>query len=913
MTEYRRTATRSVCERVYRAMLRLYPAQFRAELGDAMLEFFRDRLADPALAGNWRARFRIRVAAFADVAASLVPAHLDNLQHFFSRTAERRATVARSSHIQLFRRQDRMWPSILQDIREGVGALFKQPALAVVIVMTLALGIGANVAIFSVVRGVLLRPLPFRDPSGIVRVEHAPPYQSVSELEFLDYKQDARSFSRLAAIVGASLSFTGDAITPVRVRGVRVSDGFFDILGVRPLLGQTLRPSDDLPGAAPAVVLSYGLWVSHFGADSGIVGRSVMANGAARTVVGVMPEHFGYPDAEVNAWMPLQLNRDSVMTRNNHFLQLVGRLAAGTTPAQAQAEITAMARQFKVDFPDIYSSAMIGRVQPVADVLIGDTRRFLLTLSGAVAFVLLIACLNVTNLLLARGEARRHELAIRTAMGATRGRLIRQLFTETAVFALLGGVVGIAAGWMGVRVLLRLAPSNIPRLNEITVDPLVLGFAIAVTVAAAALFGVLPALRGSASDEVETLRAGARSIGPGGGRSMRRGLVVAEIALTVMTLTAAGLMLRSLDRLQSSELGMDPSSVLAAQVNLPEWEFEGAQSAQFYETLLQRLALRPGVASAAAVADLPVADGNSNWSILIDGQPRTTVADAPTAMPQQITPDYFATMRIPVIRGRAFTRDDREGAPLVAIVNETMERKYWAARGAVGGTIAMYANDSPPVTIVGVVADTRHGGFGSEVPPTMYFPHQQAGTSAYYTPVQMNVVVRATHDPLALVETVKSAVQELAPNAPVERVESMERIVALSVASRSFTTQLLALFALVGLLLAAIGIYGLISYGVVQRRAEIGVRLALGSGRQRVLRLFLREGATLAAVGLCVGAVGAVALHRVIASMLVDTALTDGLTLLGVTFVLFAAAMFASWLPAYRATLIEPVGALRGD
>ncbi len=911
MTEYSRANPRTLSERAYGAMLRCYPSDFRDEFGDAMLEFFRDRLTDPDTAASWRARSRVRFAAFADLTTSLIPAHADSLRRLFTRTTQRRRAARRSANIQLMRRKDWMLQSIWQDVRESVRGLSKQPVLAMVIIGTLSLGIGANVAIFSVIRGVLLRPLPFREAAGIVRVGHAAPYGNVSELEYLDYKEQTRSFSRLAAVVGASLSFTGDGTAPERVRGARVSDGFFDILGAPPLLGRTFQAADDTPDAAPTLIISYELWMRRFGGDSGVIGRNVLTNGASRTIAGVMPPHFGYPSADVQAWMPLQLNRDSVMTRNNHFLQMVARLTPGTTPGQAQAEITAMARQFAEDYPDIYSEPMVGRVEPIMDVVVGGTKPFLLALSGAVVFVLLIACLNVANLLLARGEGRRHELAVRTAMGASRLRLMRRLFTETTVLAVAGGAAGMAVGWIGVRGLIRLAPANIPRLAEIAMDPVVLVFALGVTLSAAILFGLLPALRASATDEIDALRAGARTTGPT--RSTRRVLVVAEIALAVVTLTGAGLMLQSLNRLQSSELGMDPTHVLAAQINLPQWEYDGPRAAVFYETFLNRVRSVPGVAAAAAVSDLPVADGNSMWSILIDGQPRTTVAAAPVAMPQQITPGYFATMGTRVRRGRDFTAEDREGAPLVALVNETMERKYWASRGAIGGTLAMFSPDWPQVTVVGVVEDTRHGGFQAEVPPTMYFPHQQAGLSAYYVPLQMNVVLRATNDPLSLIGTVRTISRELAPDAPVERVESMKRIVALSVANRTFTTQLIALFAAVGLVLAGIGIYGLISYGVLQRRAEIGLRMALGAGRGRVLRLFMGEGVVLATAGLFIGVIISITVHRFIASMLVDTAGTDFLTLISVALLLFAATMTASWLPAFRATRIEPVRALRSD
>lgn len=915
MTEYSRHTARGTGERAYRVLLRAYPADFRREFGDAMAEFFHDRLARAHAERRRFATPAVWARAVLDVLRNVVPVRIDSLVRTVRNISQQRVEARRSPAIHEQRRKDWMLSSMLQDARYAVRAMLRQPAFTIMILATLTLGIGANAAIFSVVNAVLLRPLPFRDPQGIVHVEHKPPYQSVSEPEFFDYKREVKEFETLAAFADASVNVSGGSEPPERLQAARVSDGFFRVLGVQPVVGRAFLPEEDSPKAARVVMISYGTWQRRFGGDPAVAGKELIINGTKRPIVGVMPPHFNYPAPDVEVWVPLRLNADTLWTRNNHYLQLIGRLAPGASVALAEAKINLLGRRFLKDFPDTYGSLMVGDLRPIEEMLLGRTRPYLFALLGTVAFVLLIACVNVANLLLARGESRRREMGLRTALGASRTRLARQMLTESFLYSFVGGIMGLLVAWAGVRLLVLSAPDNIPRLNEVGIDTTVLLFTLGISVLTGLMFGLLPALRGARDDGGESLKAGGKTGGQARGlRRARRALVIAEVALAVVTLTGAGLMLRSLSQLHAIDLGIRPEQVLSVRVGLPEQTYQGARAAQFYTELLARVRTMPGVVSAGAVGDLPIADGNSIWSILIDGQPPTNVANAPSAMPEQVTPQYFRTMGIPIVKGREFTEADRVGAPLVVIVNEAMEKKYWPQNGAMGHTIKMLDSTSRNwATIVGVVKNVRHNGFLDEPPPAMFFPHAQSGQSAYYVPAIMNVVVKSAGNPLSLTDGIRTAIRALEPLAPVARVQSMEQIVATSIASRTFATRMLTAFAVIGLLLAGIGIYGVISYGVTQRTFEIGLRLALGARREQVLRLVISEGAWLGGGGLVIGVAGALGVARFMKAMLVGVTAFDPLTIGSVVCLLGAVSLMASWLPARRATAVNPIQALRGD
>jgi putative ABC transport system permease protein len=883
---------------VLRALLHLYPRAFRERFGDDMADVARDRAR-----GSRRAWIRTLGSILANA-----PAEWLIRRPVVDPPPKQQQSTSNS-------RGEDVIDSLVHDIRYAFRGMIRRPGFTAVILATLTLGIGANVGIFSVVEGVLLRPLVYHKPEGIIRIAHLEPFTTVSEPEFADYKRGARGLSQVAAVQRASGALTGTQ-EPERIEAARVSDGFFNVLGVSPRLGRWFTTDEDKSGGPPVVILSHGLWQRRFGGDASIVGKPIVLNGAPRTVVGVMPPGFDYPSPEVSIWVPLRLNFDSLWTRNNHYLTLIARLAPGVTVAKANAELNAMARQFVRDYPDTYGveTKLVAEVTPIRDVYVGATRPYLLALIGAVGFVLLIACVNVANLLLARGESRRKELAIRTALGASRKRVVRQVLTESAAYALIGGLLGLGLAVVGGRALLALAPSNIPRLDEVRIDLPVLWFTALLSIATGLLFGAIPAFRGAKADVHDTLKQGGKTSTVGYGmRSARSLLVASEVALAVVTFTGAGLMVRSLWNLQAIDLGFTPERVLTMDVRLPERAYPAERSVQFYRDLTIRLAAVPGVEAASAVGDLPITEGFSNWSILIDGMGMRSVGDAPSAMPQQVTPDYFKALGIPLVRGRVFTDADRDGAPLVAVVNETMAKKLWPGKDAIGGTVKMLSPDAPWATVVGIVKDVRSEGYVSDVPPTMYFPHAQSAASAYYAPTSMSLVIKTTGNPTAVAGAAQAAIRAMEPSAPISRVLPMDRVVSQSIANRTFTTLLLASFAGLALVLAGIGIYGVIAYTISQRTFEIGLRMALGASRGVVLTETMAHGMRMAVVGLIFGIAGATATSGLLSTLLVGVKPIDAATLSAAAFGLIVVAALASYIPARRATAVDPVTAIRAE
>jgi putative ABC transport system permease protein len=907
-------------DRLYRLLLRLYPREFRERFGGDMTDFFHDRRLAARQNGTFGVA-RVWWDAVADVARVALLERADATARRVRALGDRRGRNV--PRIPLETRDEDMMATLMGDIRYAIRGMVTKRAFSAIVLATLALGIGANVAIFSVVNGVLLRPLPYPDADRIVQIDHVEPYSTVSEPEFVDYRDGTKRFERMAAFSGGAVTLTGEG-EPERVTVGRVSDGFFSILRVPAEVGRTFVPEEDKRHGAPrrAAVLSHGLWARRFGADKSIVGRAIRINDVSVTVVGVMPEAFAYPSSEIALWMPLRLNYDTLWTRNNHYLQLVARLEPGVSAAAATNELNTLAKQFVRDYPEVYnqSSPLVAKAMPLPDKLLGKTRPYLLALLGAVGFVLLIACVNVANLLLARGEARRKELAIRTALGASRSRIARQVMTESATYAVLGGLLGVGLAWWGQHALRAAAPASIPRVDQVTIDGGVLAFALLLTSVTGVLFGVIPAVRGSRGETVRTLREGGKTSSQFGIGRARGVLVVSEVALAVVLLTGAGLMIRSLWKLQSIDLGIKPENVLALRVSYPERPANqndpaGQERAivQFYRDLTDRVKALPGVRSVGAVGDLPLADEFSSWSILVDNAPMTSVGEAPAATPEQVTPGYFRTMGIPVLRGREFTLEDDADAPLVALVNEAAVKKLWPAKNPIGGTIKMLNKTSPWATVVGVVKDVRAAGYTEDVPPTIYFPHAQAGQSAYYTPAAMNLVIKADGDPLALAGPVRQIVRQLSASTPVSKVQTMESVVAASVASRRFSTELLAGFAALALLLAAIGIYGVIAYDVSQRTYEIGLRMALGAQSTQVAGMMLGRGVRMVALGLVLGVAGSLAVTGVLASLLVDVSRLDPVTIVGVVVILGLVAAGAAYLPARRASAVDPMVALRRD
>ncbi|HEV2179126.1 MAG TPA: ABC transporter permease, partial [Gemmatimonadaceae bacterium] len=785
----------------------------------------------------------------------------------------------------------------LRDLRFGARAYLRRPVFTLIVVATIALGVGANAAIFSVVSGILLRPLPYPHAQQLFSFGHEPPEWLTSEPDYLDYRREMQSLDGLSAYTRSEATLTnGD--TPQRVRLVRASDGFFRVLGVHAGLGRTFQADEHVPRPAQVAVLSDALWRRSFGADRSVIGRTIRVDGVARVVVGVMPAHFDYPEARTDLWLPLpNFNPDSLGDRSNYYLFMVGRLKPGVTLAHARVEAAAIAQRIMRDNPQNFdpSRPLVPHLSAVSDDLVGKTRPYLFALLGAVSFVLMIACANVVNLLLVRGEGRQKEMALRSAIGASRARLTWQLLAESSLVAAGGAALGLALAWGGGRGLRALAPSSIPRLDAIGVDWRVVTFTAFVACVTALLTGVLPAVRASRVRAGEALKDAGRVVGThGGGRSVRRALVMAEVALAVVAVGGAGMLLRSLWNLQSHELGFEPHNVLTAGVSILRTDYDDAHAAVFFDQLVTRIRAVPGVRDVGAVGWLPIVDAGGLWGYRAEGVDYTT-SRWPDAVPQQITPGALSAMGIPLLAGRSFTDADRPGSPLVAIVSHKFADVSWPGQDPLGKRFRL-GGDSPFMTVVGVAGDFRSRGFDDTPEPTMYFPYAQSGISAYGEPRQMKLVVRVENDPGAKAAAVRAILRSLDPGAPLSDVRTFDDVVGTSVSNRRFTTALLAGFALLALALAGIGTYGVVSYGVEQRGFEIGVRKALGAGDQAVMVLIMSEAMRVALLGIAVGLVATAGVGRALRSMLVDLPAVDPVTLAGTAVLLALVAALAAML-----------------
>jgi putative ABC transport system permease protein len=851
-------------------LIRLYPEEFRARYGRAMRDFHHERLREgnPSVA---------RIAA----------------DHVTSATAE---------HMH----------SVIQDVRYALRGLARRPAFAAVVLATIALGVGANAAIFSVVNGILLRPLPYREPERLVAFGHKPPHWLISEAEYVDYKRDVQSFEAFS-VYTQSEGNLATAEEPERIAQAVVTRDFFATLGVQPMIGRQFADDEDRVRPATVAIISHDLWQRRFAGDSTIVGQKIQYNGSARTVVGVMPKNFDFPSSRTDVWLPmLRFRMDSIeVGRSNHFLFGVARVKRGIPIQRVATEAITVSRRIMQAHPNDYSSTapLIATTQSVGDMLVGATRPYLWALLGAVAFVLLIVCANVANLLLARGESRRKEMALRTALGATRSRLTAQLLTECTVLAIGGGVLGLVLAWAGQRALIAAAPASIPRLDEITLDWTVVLYAAVLSIVTGLVFGLVPTLRAAREAPAESLKAGGKTAQQGGSRRVRRTLVVAEVALAVVMLSGAGMLLRSLVNLQSADLGFDSQSVLTAKVS-PPLSMPEERATLLYSQLLERVRAMPGVQSAGAAGWLPVVDAGGLWGVMAEGKTHLP-AQMPAAVPQQATTGYFKAMGMPIVSGRDFTDADRAGGPYSVIISKAAAKMLWPEANDALGKRMRVGGDSTWMTVVGVVNDIRARGFSDTPEPTMYFPYPQTHETAYFMPRSMNLVVRTSGDPMLIANRVRATVRELDASVPVSYMRTLEQVVGTSVANRRFSTALIASFAALALLLAGIGIFGVISYGVSERRFEIGVRMALGAERSRVLRLVVSDGVRMALVGIVIGLAGAAALARAIKSMLVGVPTIDIPTWLAVSAALAIVAVAASILPARRAMAVNPTEALR--
>jgi len=890
-----------IARALFRLLLLLYPAPFRRRHGAEMWQVCQDRLASArrtrGLAGAatvWRheATDHLRAAARARVDA-------------------RRRRPAAVSPAATPDRISWVLPALAQDVRFGARQLARRPGFTLVAVVTLALGIGATSAVFTVINGVLLRPLAFADPDRVAllyRTTLSGARASISPLDYLDYRDELTSFSRVAAIQNARRNLTGSG-EPERLLGSSVTADFFPLLGVRPALGTTWP--DDGPGDDHVVVLAYGLWQRALGGDPSVVGRQVMLHDEPYTVVGVMPDWFGYP-AAAEFWIPLRFEPDDLTPnqRGAQYLQAIGRLKPGVSLADARAELAALSDRQRAAYPRQYDARTSAGATPVLDTLVENVRPALVVLAGAVGLVLLIACANVANLLLVRAAGRRAELAVRASLGAGRGRLARQLVTESLLVALLGGALAVALASWGVRLLVALDPAGLPRADAVAVDWRVLAFTAAVAAASGVLFGIVPAVQATRSSLADSLRQGARDVSAGA-RRFRHGLVVVEIALALVLLTGAGLLMRSFVNLQRVDTGFDPRGVLTFNLYLPDSAYPTAEAVSgFYNRMFDELEALPGAERAGMIFGLPLGRYNGSSSFSIDGRPDPEIGDY-SAMVRIIGGHYFEAMRIPVQRGRAFTRADSVNAPPVALVNAATARLYWPDEDPIGQRLRLHASfvegRSPVREIVGVVGDVKQRGLEEDARPEVYIPFAQQAVGFG------TVVVRAAADPAALAGPARAAIRALDPSLPLADVETMTGLVSDSVARDRFTTALLSVFALVAVTLALVGVYGVMSFTVSQRTREIGVRMALGAGRADVLRLVAANGLALGLAGVAIGLAVALAVNRLLAGLLFGVSATDPPTLAAVAVALVTAAVAASYVPARRAAHVDPLVALRTE
>ena len=814
--------------------------------------------------------------------------------------------------------------SAIADVRHGVRLLFRSPGFAAVAVFTIALGIGANSAIFSVINAVALRPLAYPQPERLMFITSQFPTLGFDEFwisppEFFEYRERTRAFESVAAYTTGAVNLSeGDQ--PERVNAVFATHGMFDVLGVRPAIGQPFTAEQDAPNADPVVVLSHELWRRVFAGDRSVIGRTIEINGRQTTVVGVAPPGFDLHDARAQVWLPTGLDpANRTTSRGSHFLYLVGRLAPGVTEARAEGELETMLRQWRELSPQGHSpndSTHRFQMEPLRDEVIGNVRTALWVLQGAVGLVLLIACANVANLLLARAESRHKEFAIRTALGAGRGRILRQFLAEGLVLATVSAAVGLLLAYWGLRALLAANPESIPRAAEIGLDPTVVAVTAGLALLTGLIFGLAPLLHTSGEAMTGALKeGGTRTTATNTRNRVRRGLVVAEIALAVTLVIGAGLLLRSFRNLTSVDAGFDPVELTTFGVVLPQASYpEAGQRVRFMTELMRELGAAPGVEGVAAMTGLPPFRQVNANDTEFEGVPQGE--DHPPHNVdywQTATAGYFETMGIEIVRGRGF-RDADAGGPGVVVINEALAERFYPDTDPIGRRIRPPGPDSLSwLTIVGIAENVKQGGLEAEVGTELYFNYEQLPQLRGFAPGQMNVVLRSSLPLETLAPTIRRAVATRDPGLPVVQLRTMEEVFGASVARQRFLSQLLGLFALVALALAAVGTYGILSYLVTERQREIGIRMALGAGRGQVVRMVLGQGMVLAVVGIVVGIAGAFALSRLLVSLLYGVSPVDPLTFASVAAVIALVAFAACVFPTRRATRVDPLTAIRAE
>jgi putative ABC transport system permease protein len=806
-----------------------------------------------------------------------------------------------------------MIAEIYYDLRYALRMLRKKPGFTLVAVLTLALGIGASTAIFTVVDAGLLRGLPYKSPERLYHLWESTPQREFAQREFSypdyqDYQQN-QVCEGLAAYTGGGAIMTGRG-EPERVFAPAATANFFSVLGVEPVIGRTFRPGEDKPGAARVTVLSYGMWERRFGGDEGIIGQALTLNGESYTVIGVLPASFQFALRPADLWRPYQPTDAQLTRRFMHGTNLIARLKSGVSVAQAQTELSVIASRIEQENKDSHAGTSL-KLVPLQEQVVGQVRPILMVLLAAVGFVLLIACANVASLLLTRSLARQKEVAIRAALGASRWRVIRQLLTESVLLSLAGGAAGLMLAYWGVDALVAVLPDSqinaLPFLKTLRIDASILAFSFGLSLLTGIVFGLAPALQSSRLELSEVLKEGGRNTSSGAGHRLRSTFVMTEIALAVVLLVGAGLMMKSLLRLLQANVGFNPQNVLTMTVVLPAGKYADAtRQVGFYDQLKQHVQSLPGVTGVGTVDNLPLQGGNTT-RFQIEGDPIPPPGQQIEANLRVVSESYFQTLGVPLIAGRMFDERDKADAPGVVIIGKSLADRVFADRDPIGRRLVFTSAQAPPVQVVGVVGDVKIGALDEAIRPVLYFSYRQIPGIA------TNLVVRTNADPAALAGAIRNEIHALEPDVAIFSVNAMEALISNSPAAfmRRFPALLISIFAGVALLLASIGIYGVVSYSVSQQTHYIGVRMALGAQASDILKMVLKQGLFLALAGMAIGVVAALALMRLLRSLLFEVQANDAATFALVAGTLFVVALLACYLPARRATKVDPLVALR--
>jgi putative ABC transport system permease protein len=809
--------------------------------------------------------------------------------------------------------------TLVQDIRFGLRMLLKAPGFTAVAIIVLALGIGANTAIFSVVNAVLLRPLPYPQPDRLVQVWHTPPQSSfpgakifsVSPANYFDWVNQNRSFEQLAIYGFMSFNLTGKG-EPESLIATRVSSNFFSVLRTQPMAGRVFTSEEDSSGHGKVVIISHAFWQSHFGADPNTVGQTISLNSESYTIVGIMPAKFAFPTSsdpkfQTQMWTPIAWTDKDRSVRGNHNFLVIGRLKLDTTLEQAKAEMTTISSRLEQQYP-ADDKGWGATIIPMREQMVGEVRTALMILLGAVGFVLLIACANVANLVLVKTLARQKEIAIRTALGASSFRVLRQILAETLMLSLCGGLLGLAVAHFGVRLIVAFLAQQLPFAANISLDVPVLVFTLLVSILTGVIAGVVPAFRATKTNLNDSLKAGlGRTDADSGGNRTRSVLVVSEMALSLVLLVGAGLMIRTLSQLRNVDSGMDAHNVVITDLQLSRVKYaKPVQQFAFYDQLLRRLRTLPGVQSASAIDIMPLSGGGSTQPIAVEGRPMVPMAEQPEVPVRIVEPDFMRTMHIPLLQGRMLNTADTEDRPQTVLISDAMAKRIWPGENPIGKRLTLTFFPEKIREVVGVVGNVKQDGLDvAEPAATLYLPMAQAPRSF------MTVALRVAAQPGDIGPAIANAVHEIDREQPVNDIVAMDLVMADSIARQRFNMLLLGTFAGLALLLAAIGLYSVLAYSVRRRVREIGVRMALGAQRVDVIRMILGQGVKLALIGVVIGVVAAFVLTRLMASQLFQVSATDPLTFIGVAAILMLVAIAACYIPALRAAKVDPMVALR--